>query len=68
MEPFPEACGKPWTHTRQELMENCELREGSRHEEWGKIGPLKDPTPANVKSIGATDKRRTKRNVDEHHV
>jgi hypothetical protein len=39
--PFPEACGKAWTHIIHELMENYELMEGSGQEEWNKIGPLK---------------------------
>jgi len=56
--PFPEACGKAWTHIREEVMENYELREGSGQEEWGRIGPMKDPTPANVKNRGGADKRR----------
>ena len=25
--PFPEACGRVWTHVRQEAIENYELRE-----------------------------------------
>jgi hypothetical protein len=49
-------------------MENYELREGSRHEEWRKIGPLKDPTPTNVENRGATDKRRTERKHEEKQV
>ena len=68
MGPFPEACGRAWTHIRQEAMENYELREGSRQEEWGKIGPLKDPTPANVKHRGATYRRVTKRDGEEQQV
>jgi len=56
--PFPEACGKAWRHIREEVMENYELREGSRQEEWGKIGPLKDPTPANARNRGAADRKR----------
>jgi hypothetical protein len=36
-------------------MENYELREGSGQEEWGKIGPIKDPTPADAKNRGAGD-------------
>jgi hypothetical protein len=56
--PFPEACGKAWRHIREEVMENYELREGSRQEEWGKIGPIKDPTPADAKNRGAEDRGR----------
>jgi hypothetical protein len=33
-----------------------------------KIGPLKDPTPANVKNRGATYMRRTERNREDEQV
>jgi len=49
-------------------MENYELREGSGQEEWGKIGPLKEPTPSNVKIRGAADKRRAKRSGEEEQT
>ena len=61
--PKTEACGKAWTHIREEVMENYELREGSGQGEWGRIGPIKDPTPANAKNKGAADKRRAVTNT-----
>jgi len=42
-------------------MENCGLREGSDQEEWGKLGPLAEPTPSNAKNKGAADRRRRRR-------
>ena len=66
--PYPEACGKEWTHTRQEAMENYELREGSGQEEWMKIGSLKNPTPTNARNNGATDWRGKERNGEDEHV
>ena len=47
-----------WTQVGREAMENYGLTEGSDQEEWGKMGPLAEPTPANAKNKGAADRRR----------
>ena len=55
--PFPESIGKAWTHIRTEVMQNHGLREGSEQEEWQRLGPLAQPTPANTKNRGAAHRR-----------
>ncbi len=46
------------TGQKGSAMENYGLREGSDQEEWGKMGSLAEPTLANAKNRGATDRRR----------
>ena len=59
--PFPEAVGKAWTHIKTEAMQNHGLREGSEQEEWQKLGPLKEPTPAKTKNRGAANRSGRRR-------
>jgi hypothetical protein len=59
--PYPEAVGKAWTHIKTEAMQNHGMREGSEQEEWQKLGPLKEPIPANAKNRGATNRRGRRR-------
>jgi hypothetical protein len=59
--PFPEVCKEAWIHIRKEAMENYGLTEGSGQEEWGKLGPLVEPTPTNAKYRGAADRTRLRR-------
>ena len=47
--PFPKAFKEAGTHVRKEAMENYDLTEGLDREEWGKLGPLVEPTPATAK-------------------
>ncbi len=54
--PFPNASREAWTHIRKEAMDNYGLTERSEQEEWAKLGPLAEPTPANAKKTG---ERRT---------
>ena len=56
--PSPEACREAWAQIKMEAMENCDLTEGEEQEEWGKLGPLAESTPANAKNRGAADRRR----------
>ncbi len=46
---------------RKKAIENYGLTEDSDQEEWGKMGPLAEPTPANAKNRGAAAKRRRQR-------
>jgi hypothetical protein len=48
--PFLESIGRAWTHIRTEAMQNHGLREGSEQEEWQRLGPLAQPTPANKRT------------------
>jgi hypothetical protein len=59
--PYPEAVRKAWTHIKAEAMQNYGLREGSKHEEWGRLGPLAEPTPANAKNKGEANRRSRRR-------
>ena len=56
--PYPEAVRKAWKHIKTEAMQNHGLREGSEQEEWLRLGPLAEPTPANAKNRGAAKRRR----------
>ena len=51
--PFLEASKEAWTQIRKEAMENYGLTERSDQEEWGKLGPLAEPTPTNAKKQGS---------------
>ncbi len=42
-------------------MDNYGLTERSEQEEWVKLGPLAEPTPADKKNRGAADRRRGRR-------
>ena len=42
-------------------MENYGLTKGSDQEEWGKMESLAEPTPANSKNKGATDRGRRRK-------
>ena len=58
IEPFLEACKEAWAHIEREAMKNYDITKGVEHEEWGKLGPLAEPTPANAKNIGSAYRRR----------
>jgi hypothetical protein len=45
-------------------MQNHGLREGSEQEEWQRLGPLAQPTPANTKNRGATNRRGRRRDEE----
>ena len=47
-----------WAQVMGEAMENCDLEGGSGQEEWGKLEPLAEPTPANAKNMGAAEEGR----------
>jgi hypothetical protein len=59
--PFPEATWEAWTKIGKEAMGNYGPVERSDQEEWGKLGPLAEATPANAKNRGASNKRRRRR-------
>ena len=51
--PFPREMQQAWTKMRQEAIENYGLVEGEDQEDWGRLGPLLEPTPATVGNRGA---------------
>ena len=63
--PFPEATREAWTHIRKEAMENYGLTDISDQEDCGKLGSLTESTLANAKNMGATNRRRPRRNEGE---
>jgi hypothetical protein len=48
-----------------EAMENYGLTDNPDQEEFGKLGPLTEATPASAKKRGATNERRPRRNEGE---
>jgi len=57
--PFPRAeMQQTWARTREEVAENYDLGEGDVQNEWSKMGPMADPTPATVRNIGAVERKQ----------
>jgi hypothetical protein len=52
-----------WTRTRHEVAKNYTIGEGDGQDEWSRLGPMVDPTPATVRNRGAAE-RKTKRRVE----
>jgi hypothetical protein len=61
--PFPEEMRQAWTKTRQEAVENYGIVEGDGQDEWKRLGPMADPTPATHRNRGAAE-RKTRRRVE----
>jgi hypothetical protein len=63
--PFPREMQQTWTKMRQEAIENYGLVEGEDQEEWNRLGPMMEPTPAAVRNRGAAE-RKTRRRVEAY--
>ena len=63
--PFPREIQQAWTKMRQEAIENYGMVEGEDQEEFSRLGPLMEPTPATVKNRGAAE-RKTRRRVEAY--
>jgi hypothetical protein len=63
--PFLEATREAWAQIKKEAMENYGLTDSSDHEEWVKLGPLTEATPANEKNRGVANMRRPRRDEGE---
>ena len=56
--PYPREMQYAWSHTRLNATHNIGLTLLSSADEWGKLGPLANETPADVRSRGAAERRR----------
>ena len=52
-----------WARTRQEVAENYGIVDGDGQDEWSRLGPMAEPTPATVRNRGAAA-RKTNRRVE----
>ena len=64
--PYPNQYRKAWTTTRDEAMENLEVRDDPEQEGWERMGPLAEPTPAYVMNRGAAERRQ--RRGEEYRI
>jgi len=44
--PFPREMQQAWTRTRQEVVDNYGIVDGDGQDEWSRLGPMAEPTPA----------------------
>ncbi len=56
--PYPAACKHAWEHLRLDTTCNYGLNLLSTPEEWGKLGPLAQTTPADVKNRVTTERKK----------
>jgi hypothetical protein len=59
--PFPKEMQQAWTRTRQEAAENYGIVDGDGQDEWNKMGPMVEPTPATVKNRGSAERKPRRR-------
>jgi len=59
--PFPREMRQAWTRTREEAAENYGIGEGDGPDEWSKMGPMADPSPATVKNKEAAERKKQRR-------
>jgi hypothetical protein len=55
--PFPREMQQAWTKMRQEAIENYGLVEEEDRDEWGRLGPVMEPTPATIRNRGAAERK-----------
>jgi hypothetical protein len=59
--PFPREMEQAWARTRQKVAENYSIVEGDGQDEWSKMGPMADPTPAIIRNRGAAERKKRRR-------
>ncbi len=59
--PFPKEMRHAWTMLREEAATNYGIGESDGQEEWRKMGPLADPSPATVRNIGVAERKKAGR-------
>jgi hypothetical protein len=64
--PYPAACKKALEHLRMDTAYNFGLNILSTLEEWGRLGPLAQPTPEYVMNIGALERKKEQQEPAPH--
>ena len=65
MGPYPREVQYAWRHASLDATHNLGLNLLSSPDEWGKLGPLANETPAEVRNRGAAERKRPKRHNND---
>jgi hypothetical protein len=63
--PYPESMQRAWTTLREEATINYGIEGEEGSEDWARMGPLAETTPATVRNRGATERRGRRRAHEE---